>query len=66
MQRHTTEESTIEALRQVEQSLAETREWLEGLQGQRLKADYAQRLRQRLAGVRDLAEDAWLNTYSPI
>jgi hypothetical protein len=49
--------ATIETLRQVSQCLDETRAWLES--GVRLDPVYAQRLRQRLAVVRELAEEAW-------
>jgi hypothetical protein len=59
----TTEQSTIEALRQVAQSLDETRRWLE-TEGRRLDPVYAQRLRQRLAGTRDLAEEAWTHVIA--
>jgi hypothetical protein len=55
--RLTTEESTIEGLRQLEEHLRQTREWLET--GVQLHPVYAQRLRQKLGAVRDLADDAW-------
>lgn len=50
---------TIVALRQVAQHLQETADWLEQT-NIKLCPQYSMRLRQHLGGVRDIADEAWM------